>query len=309
MSKKAPLRLEVTPFSGDPEFLEFFIEQAQSKISLCNWDDNQALTFLKSKLSQQALKFYISSVPCRRASSPEELFTLLRKHFRGESTTSIAAQYNNILYEPAESIYSFANRLESAVRKRFPQLPEPSIAEILSARFVDLIPPHLKVHLHVQKLTSFDKMVESAAAYQEILQSANNNASNPVSLPNSYSTVNNVNVNPESHPSLNCRPSSPVTSISVPMANLNQVQAKSALVCQWCDKSGHSAQRCYKLKKATTKHQSSNFNATRVKYRPQKASYNDDMPSPTQPRPRPKPYASRFSKRNQPASRQSQVRD
>ena len=60
-------------------FLEFFIKQINDKIASLNIPDKQALAFIKSKLVEKALKFYVSSIPCYKASTSSELFNIFRK--------------------------------------------------------------------------------------------------------------------------------------------------------------------------------------------------------------------------------------
>lgn len=53
---------------------------------------------------------------------------------------------------------TFAKMLNNIASKIFPQLPEPSTEKILIAKFTDLIPAHLKIHLFSQKLKSYEEM-------------------------------------------------------------------------------------------------------------------------------------------------------
>lgn len=324
MAKSVPLRLDVTSFSGDPEFLEFFIEQCNSKIKYCKWDNEKALTYIKSKLSGHALKFYVSSVPCRRSNTPNELFEIFRKHFKTESASSIAVQYNSIQFEPTESVNTFANRLESVVRKRFPQLPEASIAEILAAKFTDLIPTHLKIYLHTQKITIFEEMVESASTYQDILQSSALPSNTSNNLLPSYNIIHNFSTIPESQSAQNNRSISPTPSTSnlSSSAQVHHISSRNVeVVCQWCSKPNHTAQKCFRLQKITSsaRHSSNYVNSKKFnrfsKPRFDSSTHTDSHPN-SQPHPKPKPKSNFFkSRRNstkfqkQPVSRQYPKQD
>lgn len=269
-STSKPLRIVVTPFSGDPDLLDFFTEQVKACISYSKWNNEQALIFLKSKLSDQALKFYISSTACKKATSPEDLFSIFRKHFKSESSNSIALKYNNIKILPSESVRNFATRLDNIVRKHFPLLPDSSIEQILMSKFTELIPDHLKIHILTQNIDSFEKMVEAASSYQEILDSVQAPAHTVATLPPSYSTlhsIDNESTDPTSHNDSSVdesEPSSKTHSTNPSDSSCNTQTRYSTdrnkrnihfikhsykrIICQWCRRPGHSANHCFKLK-------------------------------------------------------------
>lgn len=112
----------VTPFHGDPEVLDFFIEQVKAKTQGDQWSESEKLNFIKSKLADKALKFYASSAACKKAESAEALFALLKKSFRCDSNHIIASQYNNIKFNGVEDIRVFANNVQNLVYKRFPSM-------------------------------------------------------------------------------------------------------------------------------------------------------------------------------------------
>lgn len=92
----------ITPFSGDPDVsLSINAVIAYLKVG------QRSGTFVKSKLADQALKFYISLTTCKNAFSSADLFNILKKHFKAESANSIALQYNIIKFNSSESFFSF----------------------------------------------------------------------------------------------------------------------------------------------------------------------------------------------------------
>lgn len=271
-SQRSPFRLVATPFAGDPEFFKIFTEQIN--ISYSKWYKYQTLTFPKCKRADQALKFYIPSTICKNA-SPEEL---LRKHFKTESASTIAIWYDTITFDPAESIDSFSNRLDNIVCKKFPQLPNLFIEQILIAKFTELISDQFTIYILAQQLDSYEKMVVAASSYQEILQSVQS-FPNSTSIPPLCSSIlslnsptleqanNNHSVafaesytrsNSPAMPCDNCSHCKQTrTTNSKIRKNVQHFKASSKqLVCQWCSHLGHSANSYFKLGKlnASKKH-------------------------------------------------------
>ena len=185
----APLKILIISYNGDPDLLDFFIEQIKVKQDHSNLSDSQTLFFIKSKLIDKALKAYATSAPCQRATTSDELFSIFKKLFKTESSQNIALQYNTIKFNGTESIRIYANKLQNLVMKRFPQLSPDSIAQILIAKFTDTIPPHFKLYLQPLNHTRFDDVVDALATYQEILAASDSTSS--VVHP-SFATIHNT---------------------------------------------------------------------------------------------------------------------
>lgn len=276
-TKSHSFKVIIAPFNGDPDILEFFIEQVKFKLKNNNWDDSHALAFVKSKLTDAALKFYISSPLCKNAKNVDELFSILRKFFRTESDTAISQQFAEIKFETNESIYFFANRLENIVRKRFPQMKEDSIQQVLTAKFTDLIPTKFKLHLLTQKTSSFSEMVDALEKFQEIAGLTNE----PSAPSTSYATLNQI-----SHDNNSNKQGNDVNSESNETSNQvgnNSRHSKflkrnrpgsNGVSCQWCYRSGHTADKCFALKRSQNQ---GNFRPSKInsfqtrRNRPQRA--------------------------------------
>lgn len=231
-------RIVITPYSGDPELLEFFIEQITEKIKASNLSNEEALAFIKSKLIDRALKFYVSSYPCRRATEPERLFQVLRQHFGRESSGSIASQYKNITFTPNEDIRDFANRLELLTRKRFPDLPDSSIEQLLTAKLTEAIPASYEVHLLTTKPKGFYEMVNTLASLQEVLLSKN-----PSSESQSFASLQHFQAQVDPVANQTHTSSASVNNITTHSSDSTE------LVCQFCTKVGHSARQCESVNK------------------------------------------------------------
>lgn len=270
VNTKAKFMMSITPFSGDPELLDFFIEQVNDKIQLSNLSDKQALILIKSKLSEQALKFYASSAICKKATSPHELFNIFKKQFVGETSNSIALQFNAISFNEGEDIRKFAHRLDTLVRKRFPDLSENAVEQILMAKFKDLIPMKYKLHLLSHKLENFYAMVDILTTIQELFNASSElpSSSVPTSLIHHFSAQHNnnqsCNLNDKGS-SADSQPNSvnvqnPVFNVnaSVPESDMQQSQ----IVCQWCKKPGHSAHACFQLRKSMNARQGINHHSS-----------------------------------------------
>lgn len=250
LTRGLPFKTLVTPFSGDPHLLDFFIEQVKFKIENSKWEESHALAFVKSKLADTALKFYVSSPACQKAKNTKELFNIFKKYFKVESATAIAQQFNEFKFESDVNINIFANKLENLVRKRFPDMEEKALEQLLIAKFNDLIPPHFRIHLLSQKATTFYQMVECLEKFQEIY----NLQVNPVLPGTSFATIQNFNHKIDSEV-IGTNSENNLTKINNssyskrPYNKFPQNKGSHTIQCQWCERPGHSAQRCFALRK------------------------------------------------------------
>lgn len=262
MSKEA-LRIVIQPYNGDPDLLDFFIEQVNTKFKGAKTSESHVLTFIKSKLSDKALKFYAQSIPCQRATTPTELFEIFRKNFRGETAQNIAIQYNSLKFNGIENIRQFANRLQNLAFKRFPKLSQDAIGQLLTAKLMDTLPANFKLHLLSQKTENFEQIVDALSTFQEILQSTEFSAvMQPSSQLQSHTAVNFNNISAENAPEVDhlsqCGSNVALNHVKIPNVNncqqslgqeeQNRLNADVRTQCQWCNRRGHAAQQCYTLK-------------------------------------------------------------
>ena len=159
-------RIIINPYNGDPDLLEFFIEQVKTKVDGTKRSEAQILNYVKSKLIDKALKFYVSSIPCQKEKNANELFNIFRKNFKGDTEQSIALQYNNLKFEPHENIRTFANKLQNILYKHFPKISQDSIDQILIAKFSDTILLDFKIHLLLQNKEKYTKNSKRIQIFQ-----------------------------------------------------------------------------------------------------------------------------------------------
>lgn len=76
------LNIQISPFLGDPELLEFFKSQVKDISASNRWTDKQALTFAKSKLDGPAHTFIVQKLEYFYNNSTTELFNVLHTQFK-----------------------------------------------------------------------------------------------------------------------------------------------------------------------------------------------------------------------------------
>lgn len=130
-----------------------------------------------------------------------------------------------------------------------------SLDQILHAKFTDSLTPEFKLHLLTQKAQSFEEIVDALASFQEISQQMVPRATiDHISAGTSSDTKQATN-----HPEVDSDSSqdSFVTQNQTNTAtshNVHHVQATTEpIVCQWCERRGHSANSCYQLKRLQSK--------------------------------------------------------
>lgn len=166
MTSKLPA-INVLPFSGKPETLDFFISQLRDLQKFFKWDDRFLLMMAKSRLVDKA-QAYISQVSTTKTiESAEELFQLLTKFFKKKPIAALIAEVENIRLLPAETIQNFAHRLDLAVAKVYVDIPEAELNKIKFVKFLALIPPEFRIFILQHTSSNYEVAVEKAILAQE----------------------------------------------------------------------------------------------------------------------------------------------
>ncbi|GBO38102.1 Uncharacterized protein K02A2.6 [Araneus ventricosus] len=95
--------IQIENFNGEPDKLEWFIQQITDLKQINKWSDEMTFLFLKSKLTGFALFWYASNPTCKNITTFDEAVTQLRAFFRNDSTPlSNSAELHNIQLMPGK---------------------------------------------------------------------------------------------------------------------------------------------------------------------------------------------------------------
>lgn len=165
--------INVLPFSGKPDMLEYFISQLKELQNFFGWDDKFLLMMAKSKLIEKA-QIYISQISVTKTiESAEELFTLLRNFFKAKPLAALIAEMESIRMLPAESIQNLTHRLDLAAARVYKDVPEEELNKLKFVKFISIIPPEIRVFVLQHTDKDYALAVEKAILAQECQMSSN----------------------------------------------------------------------------------------------------------------------------------------
>lgn len=264
--------ISIPNFNGDPSAFNFFKEQFCSMVEINKLSDANALAYLKSRLSGPALSFYVESPHLHAITDPKQLLKELGEFFPEPPDNNAVQDFNSIQLLPGENIPSLAHRIKRLTAKVYPLIKdEIALQQVMLVKFMQAIPPTLKVKVIESKQDSFDKAV--TFAHQLHRQYAANAILNHLTdFPHTGNSVV-ASLQQQVH-LLETKVNNP-THPSPPQRNDNQhsVQAhrtqhlrfrnhgsrreltrkkfnnhsRSGIRCQFCSKPGHVLRNCFKF--------------------------------------------------------------
>lgn len=100
---QAAFNIQIENFHGEPDKLEWFIQQITDLKSLNKWSSEMAFVFLKSKSAGSALSWYASNPTCKNIKTVDDAVAHLRPSFRNNSTPlSNSTELQTIQLMPGE---------------------------------------------------------------------------------------------------------------------------------------------------------------------------------------------------------------
>lgn len=159
----------ITPFDGDADLVNFFFGQIEELQNINNWDNIQTLAFAKSKLTSNALKFYINSQNAQNATNLSELKIVFQNFFQTTPRELSMLNLTQLKLLPAESITNLAHRLETLVSKVHPQVTDnAALSSIKFQHFINSIPHQYKIKILEQGIQNYEAAVAKAQLLQNL---------------------------------------------------------------------------------------------------------------------------------------------
>ncbi|GBN62593.1 hypothetical protein AVEN_33326-1 [Araneus ventricosus] len=156
--------IQIENFNGEPDKLEWFIQQITDLKQINKWSDEMTFLFMKSKLAGSALSWYASIPTCKNIASFDEAVTQLRAFFRNDSTPlSNSAELHNIQLMPGESIRNLAHRIQVLTSRTYSLLEDSAaLNQIQSIQLLNALPLKMKQKLIHEDTNNFSSLIENA---------------------------------------------------------------------------------------------------------------------------------------------------
>ncbi|XP_054712933.1 neither inactivation nor afterpotential protein C-like [Uloborus diversus] len=166
-TSSAPFMVHIDPFEGDPSQLEFFCETVDDIINVNNWSGDRAIIFLKSKLKNAALQFFLESPSLRKTKDHTVILAALKDFFKHEARVTMA-DFHQLAMKPNESMKNLAHRISRVTSMVFSLPQGEALNKIKLQKLLELVPPDIRIKLLEAKIESFDEAVARANDLQEL---------------------------------------------------------------------------------------------------------------------------------------------
>lgn len=259
MSKKnGTFHLSVSPFSGEPEFVNFFFKSVSDLAELNGWSEDQALAFCRSRLEGAALKFYVSSEAAQNATELDQLQLIFASFFRPQSKQQAILELQSIKLLPQETIVSLAQRIDTLIKRAHPEIID-SIAldSVKLPVFLNAIPQTFKFKILENSIDIYTQAVAKAQLLQDLqVQSCSFSTAPTNPMIDSLSqAVNHIKQNVadlsskiDNNNKVTKKQESNLKSFSKPNTSRANFKSRNQLVCQFCNKRFHALSSCFKFK-------------------------------------------------------------
>lgn len=160
--------INITPFNGDPDNLNFFIQQCNLIIKANKWSDDKSVAFIQSKLSGPALTYIIQKCELQPCDTPVQIFDALRAHFIQSNLCKSITEFNSITMIQGESIRNLAHRMDILAPRAHPQVKDSNALDAIKFnKFISIIPNDFRMHILQSEISQYAPAVNKAALLQD----------------------------------------------------------------------------------------------------------------------------------------------
>lgn len=256
----------LTPFTGDPSHLEYFIKMIKEQGQLSSFNKDQLVFFTRANIKGQAEEFLRESEEYSNAKTFDELCEVLRNFYPPPTATLAQAELITFQMLPEENFNHLAHRLGLLVSRLYNSVDKETLSQIKFQEFIKVIPSQYRLDIQTNEIKTFDKAVARAQLLQNchisnnvlnnIQHSFQNNGPSSSRIPEAH--ITNVNANTDS---VNQQTSSKIFNDRnryrnnphkkgnlYSRQNFQFKASRQSLFCKYCKKTGHSISKCFKLK-------------------------------------------------------------
>lgn len=159
--------IQIQKFDGNPDELNFFINQIKDIARINQWSDDIILAYATANVNGQAKQLISQKLEFTQFESSEHLFEELRNHFTQTSIASHMVEYNNLKMLPNETISNLNHRLDFLANKVYSKVTQNALDEIKFVKFIQVIPPNYRLLILQNNISDYKLAVEKAKLAQE----------------------------------------------------------------------------------------------------------------------------------------------
>ena len=279
--------ITITPFDGDPSQFSFFKEQIEAVININKYTDEKALLFVKSNLAGAARKYYIDAPDLREVKTASELLNALKEFFVPSVNSYSIADLNKIVMLPGENIQSLEHRIRKVTHAVYPSINDKAaLQQIMLTTLMSALPSQVKVKIIEQNCSSFDDAVKLAKVLFEkyarnnilnfLVDTDKSNVAEDIS--HLKTEINHLKQNTNEHYRPNnqiqdrlksprrknfARKNSPIKKNQSHRFKFKaRPQFRHKSWCEFCKRSGHNINFCFKKKNLEAKRHMTHRNNT-----------------------------------------------
>lgn len=159
---------KIQTFDGNPDELNFFINQIKDIARIQNWSDDVTLVQITSHLRGKALQLISQKREFSPFESSDHLFEELKAHFTQTSVASYIVEYENLQMLPHETISNLSHRLEFLTHKVYNKVTDPqALDQIKYVKLLKVIPPNYRLLIMQNNITNYKIALEKARLAQD----------------------------------------------------------------------------------------------------------------------------------------------
>lgn len=163
--------INILPFDGNPEHIEFFRSQILDIATIFQWSDLYTLNVARSKLTGKARDFYIQSHQAEPFTSVHDFFNRLLAFFPTSSVAQRICDLESFVALPDEPIQHLIHRLNISARKVYPSMPLESLNQVKFTKLIKILPENYRQSILQDRISDYDAAVAKATLiYQSMSQ-------------------------------------------------------------------------------------------------------------------------------------------
>lgn len=160
--------LQIQPFDGNPDELNFFITQLTNMSQMYGWSEESFMMFISQNLRGVAKKFFFQKSEITKFESAEQIFTELRTFFLQKSVAAHSKELDNLQMFTDEKIINLSHRLEVLVHKVYSKINDnQALDQIKFNKFLQVIPHSYRLLIRQSQIDNFREAVAKATLAQD----------------------------------------------------------------------------------------------------------------------------------------------
>lgn len=160
--------INISPFNGEPENLEFFVSQVKNLSKLNKWSDDCTVLYAKSKLQGPAQIFISQKDEYKPLITSEELFKTLREQFRKPTICKSITDFNTFSMIPGETIRNMTHRLDALAPRAHVSIKDTAALDAIKFnKLISILPSDFRRNILQNNITNYSDAVEKAILLQD----------------------------------------------------------------------------------------------------------------------------------------------